>query len=198
MYRRPSRPGRRATVDRTERPFDGSLRFAASCLPANQRMEPPEPDVFPSARSLGRRLIRTLALTVKSIITVGVVSLLLTACQHVEPEPERRSTEAEIRQHIEGQWTESKNSDGGFATSQVVIASDGRFWCVHPDGARDLYGKWKFGQRCVVVETVRTNYAIFENGETLSLGTVQYYPVIFADEHELVMTPGISVAGRLR
>src|SRR6266511_4762004 len=57
MYRR---PGRRATVDRTERPFDGSLRFAASCLPANQRMEPPEPDVFPSARSLGRRLIRTL------------------------------------------------------------------------------------------------------------------------------------------
>jgi len=60
MYRRPSRPGRRATVDRAERPFDGLLRFAASRLPANQRMEPTEPDVFPSARSLGRRLIRTL------------------------------------------------------------------------------------------------------------------------------------------
>src|SRR5436190_8693328 len=59
MYRRPSRPGRRATVDRAERPFDGLLRFAASRLPANQRMEPSEPDVFPSARSLGRRLIRT-------------------------------------------------------------------------------------------------------------------------------------------
>src|SRR5881394_314157 len=59
MYRRPSRPGRRATVDRAERPFDGLLRFAACRLPANQRMEPTEPDVFPSARSLGRRLIRT-------------------------------------------------------------------------------------------------------------------------------------------
>lgn len=135
---------------------------------------------------------------VKSIITVCVLSLLLTACRHVQPEPERRSTETEIRQHIEGQWTESKNSDGGFATSQIVIASDGRFWCVHPSGARDLYGKWEFGQRCLVVETGRTNYATFKNGETVSLGTVDYYPVVFADEHELVMTPGLSMAGRLR
>ena len=27
--------------------FDGSLRFAASRLPTNQRIEPTEPDVFP-------------------------------------------------------------------------------------------------------------------------------------------------------
>ena len=60
MSRRPSRPGRRATVDRIDITFDGLLRFAASRLPANQRMEPTEPDVFPSARRLGRRLIRTL------------------------------------------------------------------------------------------------------------------------------------------
>jgi len=33
---------------------------AASLLPANQRMEPTEPDVVPSARGIGRQLIRTL------------------------------------------------------------------------------------------------------------------------------------------
>src|SRR6266511_3285393 len=78
MYRRPSRPGRRATVDRTERPFDRSLRFAASCLPANQRMEPPEPDVFPSARSLGRRLIRTFG-TMKRLWSVIAFACLAAA-----------------------------------------------------------------------------------------------------------------------
>jgi hypothetical protein len=74
MFRRPSRPGRRATVDRAEWPVDGSLGFAASRLPANQRMEPTEPDVFPSARSLGRRLIRTLGCVTLAVMKFALIN----------------------------------------------------------------------------------------------------------------------------
>jgi hypothetical protein len=125
-----------------------------------------------------------------------VLSPLTIGCRHAQPE--KSSTETEIREHIEGQWTVSTNSDEGFPGSQILIASDGRFWRIHSDGAREVVGKWKLDHCILVVDTVKTNYATFENGQTVSLGSVVYYPVIFAGEHELVCSPGISVAGRLR
>jgi len=133
---------------------------------------------------------------VKLAITFCSLSLLLTACRHTEPE--RSSTEADIRQHIEGQWTVGTNSDVWTPGAQIIIAADGSFTRVHSDGARELVGTWKLDRRILVVDTVKTNYATFQDGRTISLGTVQYYPVIFAGEHELVCAPGISVAGRLR
>jgi len=133
---------------------------------------------------------------VKPAFIFCILSLLLTACRHTQPE--KSSTEGEIRQYIEGQWTVGTNSDDGSPGTQIVIASDGRFTRIQPDGARELVGTWKLDRRILVVDTIKTNYATFQDGRTISLGTVVYYPVIFASEHELVCSPGISVAGRLR
>jgi hypothetical protein len=122
-------------------------------------------------------------------VTIGIVSLLLTACHHVEPEPERRSSQAEIRQHISGTWTLDERSDD-ILFPQIIISPDGRFTGVLSDGTRELVGTWKLEHRILVVETVKANDTAVE--------TVAYYPVVFASERELVCTPGISVAGRLR
>ncbi len=132
---------------------------------------------------------------VKPAITLCVLSLLLTACRHAQPE--RRSTEAEVRQHIEGQWTLSPKEDN-FRFSQVVIAQDGTLTGVDSAGRRELLGTWKLDHHLLVLDTVKTNYAVVNHGRRVSLGTVMRYPVIFASEHELVLAPGITEAGRYR
>lgn len=150
---------------------------------------------------LRKRLVRTLKLA----IVFSSVTLVLVACRQVESRnrsstaeyPEKRSTAAEICEHIVGEWRFSEKSDGSWFP-QIVIAPDGSFVGVHGDGTRELVGRWKLDHHILVVNTVKTNYAVFKNGQTVSLGTVEYFPVIFAGEHELVCTPGISVAGRYR
>jgi hypothetical protein len=145
---------------------------------------------------LPTKLLDLIERIVKLAATFCILSLLFTACRHTEPE--RSSTEADIRQHIEGQWTVGTNSDEGTPGAQIVIALDGSFTRIHSDGVRELVGTWKLDHRILVVDTVKTNYATFEGGRIVSLGTVIYYPVVFASEHELVCAPGLSVAGRLR
>ena len=135
--------------------------------------------------------------TVKSAITSCILSLLLLpACSHLERG--RRSTEEEIYQHITGEWTLDDQSDG-LRFQQVAIVSDGSFIGVQSNGLRALVGTWTLDHRILVVNLPsQTNYATFTDGTTISLGTVTYYPIIFASEHELVCTPGISMTGRLR
>jgi hypothetical protein len=120
----------------------------------------------------------------KLAITFCVLSLLIVGCSHTPPE--KSSTEAEIQQHIVGQWTVSTNSDEGVPGRQYAIASDGCFWRVHPDGTRELLGQWKLENQVFVLYPVSTNYP------------TSFYPVIFADEHELVCAPGFSAGGRIR
>jgi len=138
---------------------------------------------------------------VKSVITVFVLSLLLTACRHAHPEAgqierEKRSTEAEIRQHLVGEWTCASASDGCWYP-RLIIAADGSLTGVLDNGRREFIGTWQMsGSLLRVTPTPASLEAARVAGEHINAW--DYYPVIYADAHELVMTPGISVAGRWR
>ena len=130
----------------------------------------------------------------KPTLALCALSLTLIGCAA----PEKTSTEAEIRQHITGRWMVSTNSDEGSSGDQMVLAPDGSFTGVHSDGAVGRVGTWKLMGSMLVIDTSVTNYIRFADGRTIPAGTTLYYPVVFASERELVCTPGISAAGRLR
>ncbi len=141
--------------------------------------------------------ILTLALlphTVKLAITFCGLILLLTACRHVEPE--KRSTEAEIYQHIAGEWTFSEKSDGSWFP-KMILAQDGSLTVIRADGTRALLGTWQCqGTMLKVTRTTASDRSA--RASAFLLNGWDYFPVIYVDGHELVMTEGISVAGRLR
>ena len=141
-------------------------------------------------------MIAMIARILKPAITFCILGLFAAACRHTEPE--KHSTEAEIRRHIVGEWMVANTSDEGCPGSRILIGSDGGLTRIKPDGARELVGTWKLQDHILEVDTVKTNYATFDDGRKVSLGTVLFYPVVFASEHELVCTPGNSMAGRLR
>ncbi len=141
----------------------------------------------------------------KTILTLCVLTLgILTACRHAEPPvrsrklevPERRSTEAEIRQHIVGEWTVADNSDGCWYPT-MIIAEDGTLTGVRTNGTRVLLGTWVMYNHALRV-TPRTEELRAARASGFLMNDWDYYPVVYADDHELVMTPGISVAGRWR
>ncbi len=130
---------------------------------------------------------------VKSIITFCILVLIFTACRHVEPE--RRSTEAEILHHIVGEWTSSESSDGWHRV--MIISEDGSLISVQRDGTRELMGRWELSGSVLRV-TPTTSRLEAARAAGLPMNAWDYYPVVYADDHELVMAPGISVGGRLR
>ena len=137
--------------------------------------------------------------TLKSLITICVLSLLLTACRHVEPEPERRSTESEIRQHIVGEWTAAdKSREFEYWYPKLIIARDGKLLGVPDGGTNELIGTWELSAHGL---SVTASPARVEMERKLGYPYVQnreYYPVVYVDAHELIMTPGPSLAGRWR
>ncbi len=123
----------------------------------------------------------------KSVLRLCILALLVTACRHSPPEarhiePEKRSTEAEIRRHIVGIWDAKDLRDCWYPT--LMIAEDGSLSGVQTNGHKELIGTWE-----MYGASLRVTY---------HSNCWYYYPVIYADDHELVMTPGISVAGRWR
>lgn len=114
-------------------------------------------------------------------LTFITLCLLLTACGHVTAVPERRSTEAEIHKHFQGEWTLKDGSDFPVPL-KLVLASDGSYTVFRADGTRAV-GTWECDERMLKL--------------ICSTGDWNWYPVIYADDHELVLTPGISAAGRL-
>lgn len=146
---------------------------------------------------LGRVAQFTLSHTahlVKSIVTFCILALLLTACSHIRPE--KRSTEAEIRQHIVGEWTFDNGSDGRWFP-KMILAEDGSFTGIRADGTCALLGSWECqGTMLKVTRTVASDADA--RASAMLLNNWDYLPVIYADEHHLVMTGGISVAGRMR
>jgi len=148
--------------------------------------------------SMAGRLVEGYPLTfnvhhVKLVVTICILLLIATACRHVEPE--RRSTEAEIRQHIVGEWTSADSEDGWHRV--MIISEDGSLISVQRDGSRELMGRWELsGSALRVTPTTARLEAARAAG--LPMNAWDYYPVVYADAHELVMTPGISVGGRLR
>lgn len=93
----------------------------------------------------------------KFVTPLCALVLIGTACRHVQPE--RRSTDAEIRQHIVGEWTSSNNSDGMYP--MMIISKDGSLTAVLPDGTRKLMGSWELsgGNLRVTPSTVRQEAA---------------------------------------
>ena len=132
--------------------------------------------------------------TVKSSITLCVLTLVLAACCHVEPE--RRSTESEIRQNIVGEWTLSDKSDGSWFPT-MILGEDGRLIVVRIDGTRALLGSWTLDRTALRVTRTPTSDSA-ARASAMLLNEWDYLPVIFVDERELVMTGGFSVAGRLK
>ena len=138
----------------------------------------------------------------KSTITFCILVLLFTACRHVEParhgdiEPEKRSSEVEIRQHIVGEWRAVEGSNG-YWYPKLIIAEDGMLYGAQASGAKELIGTWEMSHHLLRVtpSAARIQSA---RASGVHLNEWDYFPVIYADAHELVMTPGISVAGRWR
>jgi len=139
---------------------------------------------------------------VKSVTAFCILILLFTACSHLEPkgrggaEVEQRSTEAEIRQHIVGAWTVSDKSNGCWYPT-LVIAANGRLIGVLTNGAKADLGTWEMSNKLLrVTPTPASIEAARASG--FHLNDWDYFPIVYADDHELVMTPGISMAGRWR
>jgi hypothetical protein len=123
------------------------------------------------------------------------ISLLLTACTHTPPE--KRSTQAEIHQHIAGTWTLDERSDiSGF--HQLEFSPNSTLSKIDSDGTRHPVGTWLLDGHMLVVRPAKPNTVLLSDGLTATLDEQSYYPVIFASEHELVCGLGISVAGRMR
>ena len=134
----------------------------------------------------------------KTVLTLCVLSLaILAACRHAElPVPERRSTEAEIRLHIMGEWTVADDSDGCWYPT-MIIAEDRSFTGVLTNGTRVLLGRWEMSHTLLRVTPTPARLKA-ARAAGFPVNAWDYYPVVYADDHELVMTPGISMAGRWR
>lgn len=117
---------------------------------------------------------------------------LTSACKHTPPE--KRSNDPEIRQHITGTWTLDERPDiNGYRG--LEISPDGTLTSTKLDGTKQHVGTWKLDGSILVVTSNDPELVAKPDG---SLGKQQYYPVIYASEHELICGLGISVAGRMR
>jgi hypothetical protein len=129
------------------------------------------------------------------LTAILILCFLTSACTHTPPE--KRSSEAEIQQHIAGSWTLDERSDiDGFRG--LEISTDGTITSIKLDSTRQLVGTWLLDGRMLVVRPANPNIVLLPDGNTANLDEQSYYPVIFASEHELVCGLGISVAGRMR
>ena len=78
----------------------------------------------------------------------------------------------------------------------MTLSEDGRFTVVRTDGTRALLGTWELqGSLLRVTRTAASDSSA--RASAFLLNEWDYLPVVYADEHELVMTGGISVAGRM-
>jgi len=79
----------------------------------------------------------------------------------------------------------------------MTLSEDGNFTVVRTDGTRVLLGTWELqGSLLRVTRTTASDSSA--RASAFLLNEWDYLPVVYADEHELVMTGGISVAGRMR
>jgi len=131
--------------------------------------------------------------------------LLLVACRHIDvAKVERRSTEAEIRQHIVGEWKIGNKTDVGRwiisnepdnPVSAIIIGGDGSLTQVFANGTKVLYGTWEllYGNAWRVTPTKKQ----IEDARILgmSVDVWECYPVVYVDDHELIMGLGPSMAG---
>ena len=87
--------------------------------------------------------------------------------------------------------------NGGVMYPTLIIGEDRNLIGVQTNGKRETIGTWELDRTAL---RVTPTPARFETARKSGyhLNGWDYYPVIYTDAHELVMTPGISVAGRWR
>jgi hypothetical protein len=113
--------------------------------------------------------------------------------QHMEQE--KRSTEAEIGQHIVGEWACVDVHDCWYPT--LIIAADGNLTGAQSDGKTELVGKWEVSHTMLRVNWTPDKLKAARTSG-IPVNEWDYFPLAYVDDHELVMTPGISVSGRWR
>lgn len=133
--------------------------------------------------------------------------------------PEKRSTAAEIRQYIVGVWMDEDESDNSwFECPKIIFQQDGKLIGVRDNDQRVSIGTWEIyvgrpydfapqaenekpGGILVVrraplrLKDVRASES---DPKVREIRSWDYYPLIYADAHHLVISPGFSVAGRMR
>jgi len=80
---------------------------------------------------------------------------------------------------------------------KIEIASDGNFFAYLANGTKTLVGSWVIDGRMLRVTLPADTVEAARRAGTI-MNEEDIYPVIYADAHDLVMTPGISVAGRFK
>jgi hypothetical protein len=186
-----------------------AFSYAGLNLPASPSLSTKSGEPQNNERVIRSIIASLITREVKTIVLIIFTSLLATACEHIPAttyqaaqqtarhlEPERRSTEAEIRLHIIGVWTVEDGSDGCWYPT-LIIGKDENLIGVQSNGTQEVIGTWEMSRTALRVtptparleEARKAGYHLNES---------DYYPVIYADNHELVMTPGFSMAGRWR
>jgi hypothetical protein len=145
---------------------------------------------------------------VKTINAICIASLFVVACSHVQIDsqktaqatrdfqPERRSTEAEIRQHIVGEWKVGQGSDGCWYPT-MIIGEDRNLIGVEKNGNREVIGTWEIYRTSLRVTPTPARFETArKSGDHLNAW--DYFPIDYVDDHELIMAPGISMQGRWR
>lgn len=141
----------------------------------------------------GHRCGTCLGVRVVFALLLSIVSLFLASCRHVEPVSEKRSAVEQIQKHIVGRWVFDEASDG-YGLSAMNLEPDGSFIIVRNTGDRVSAGTWKCDGRMLVVAPKANS----EFAPSSRLTESDWFPVVYADEHELVIAPGLSVTGRIR
>ena len=132
----------------------------------------------------------------KLLVILCALCLLCPACRHTEPhsqaQPERFSTDKEVLENIVGEWT---SRDGAFGFPKIIIAEDRQLFGISMHGTKELIGTWDYQHHALRVTP--TEARIQEaRAAGYHLNAWDWFPIEYADAHELVMAPGISVAGR--
>ena len=80
----------------------------------------------------------------------------------------------------------------------MLLAANGTVSFIRVDGTEAFFGTWECQGRALTL-TPGATMVKAARASNLEINPLDYFfPVIYADPHELVMAPGMSVAGRLR
>jgi len=136
--------------------------------------------------------------------------LFLAACKHenwqTSVDDEKRTMNAtEIHQKIPGTWTFDLQSDVSHLFQTMTLGTNGNLSLVCSNGVENVKGTWQLrdGSKEVTNDLgeVTGFRQVEDQGSCLVVmiaGTNYFYPVLYVDDRELVLAPGLSVVGRYR
>jgi hypothetical protein len=145
-----------------------------------------------------------------------MTSVVLIGCRHYselpfrQQEPRNRQDPDEIRRKIVGRWTVDQDANGpepfvslnlhASGDFSVVIRGNDDKWMEKPiDESKFVrkQGKWCSDSGLNLVFGISNNIPLKCDGVMLGTNCV-FFPIVYVNDHELVCTPGMSMAGRIR